>query len=372
MTRRQLSRFSRSLAAGGCVAAILLSGCGPKVVDEQIRANQLLVQENFSEAIQAYSEVIEMNSEYEPEILAGAYHNRGFSFYNQRQYQKAIDDYDMSISIDGRNADSYINRANAYVALEMNSEALADFTKAIELSPTYSVGYSNRAMVYYFMDHTAEAIVDIDKAIELVPESARLHFYRGEIQVKAKEYAIAIADYTSACNLKADMPQGFIGRGKCFAAMGHFDKAIADFDRALVIAPENAELLQACAWVLATAPHSDFRNSTRAVSLATKLCKRRKKSWQAFDTLAAAQAEAGRFEEASEAVVKAIELAPDADRPAIEDRGATYAAMKPYHQPTTAKLPLLPEPPEAEKPTLDDTADATVGKPKKVPEAPVP
>ena len=189
---------------------------------------------------------------------------------------------------------------------------------------------------------------------------------------KAKEYAIAIADYTSACNLNADMPHGFIGRGKCFAAMGHFDKAIADFECALVIAPENPELLQACAWALATAPQSDFRNSTRAVSVATKLCELRKRSWQAFDTLAAAQAEAGRFEKASEAVATAIELAPDAELPAIKDRAATYAAMKPYHQPATAKIPLLPEPPEAEDPTVDDTGDATVGTPKKVPEEPVP
>jgi tetratricopeptide (TPR) repeat protein len=372
MIRRQLPRFSRSLAAAGCIAAILLNGCGPKAVDEQIRANKLLVQEDFSAAIQAYSEVISMTSENEPEILAGAYHNRGFSFYNQRQYQKAIDDYDMSISIDGRNADSYMNRANAYFALAMNSEALADLTKTIELSPEYSVGYSNRAMVYYFMDRTAEAIVDIDKAIELAPESASFHFYRGEIQVKAKEYAIAIADYTSACNLKADVPRGFISRGKCFTAMGHFDKAIADFERALVIAPGNAELLQACAWALATAPHSDFRNSTRAVSLATKLCELSKRSWQAFDTLAAAQAEAGRFDKASEAVAKAIELAPEAERPAIKARAAAYAAMKPYHQPATSKIPLLPEPPEAENPTADDTGDATVGTPKKMPEEPAP
>ncbi len=313
-----------------------------------------------------------MTSENEPEILAGAYHNRGFSFYNQRQYQKAIDDYDMSISIDGRNADSYMNRANAYFALAMNSEALADLTKTIELSPEYSVGYSNRAMVYYFMDRTAEAIVDIDKAIELAPESASFHFYRGEIQVKAKEYAIAIADYTSACNLKANVPRGFISRAKCFTAMGHFDKAIADFERALVVAPGNAELLQACAWALATAPHSDFRNSTRAVSLATKLCELSKRSWQAFDTLAAAQAEAGRFDKASEAVAKAIELAPEAERPAVKARAATYAAMKPYHQPATSKIPLLPEPPKAEDPTVDDTGDATVGTPKKVPEEPAP
>ena len=372
MIRRQFPRFSRSLAAGGCVAAILLSGCGKKAVDEQIRANRLLVQENFSEAIQAYSEVISMTSKNEPEILAGAYHNRGFSFYNQRQYQKALDDYDMSISIDGRNADSYINRANTYVALAMNIEALADFSTAIELSPEYPVGYSNRAMVYYSMDRTAEAIVDIDKAIELAPESARLHFCRGEIQVKAKEYAVAIADYTAACDLKANMPHGFIGRGKCFAAMGYFDKAIADFERALVIAPKSAELLQACAWTLATAPQSDIRNSKRAVTVATKLCEIRKKSWQAFDTLAAAQAEAGQFDKASEAVAKALELAPEAARPAVEARAAVYAAKKPYHQPATTKIPLLPEPSEAEEPAVDDTSDVPVGTPKKVPEEPAP
>ena len=216
MIRRLLPRFSRSLAAAGWVAAILLGGCGEKAVDEQIRANELLVQGNFSAAIQAYNEVIAMTSANEPEILAGAYHNRGFSFYNQRQYQKAIDDYDMSISIDDRNTDSYINRANAYVALAMNDEALADVSKAIELSPEYPVGHSNRAMVYYFLDRTTEALVDIDKAVELAPGSALFHFYRGEIHVKAKEYAIAIADYTAGYDFVAVRHDagGGTGRGR--------------------------------------------------------------------------------------------------------------------------------------------------------------
>ena len=361
MIRSPFPGLSRFLAVGACLTTILFSGCGEQAVDEQVRANQLLVQGNIGEAIQAYNQVIEMSSENEPEILAGAYHNRGLSFYRQRQYQKAITDYDMSISIDERNADSYINRAKAYFALAMNDEALADFSKAIELSPEYSVGHSNRAMLYFLMDRTAESILDIDQAIALAPERALFHFYRGEIHVKAKQHAIAIADYTTACNLKADVPHGFIGRGKCFAAMGHFEKALADFERALVIAPEDAGLLQACAWSLATAPQSDYRNGTRAVILATKLCELRPKSWQAFDTLAAAQAEAGQFDNTLEAVNKAIELAPDDERPAIETRAAIYAAKKPYHEPATPKIPLLPEPAEAEEPPENNTGDTTIG-----------
>lgn len=361
MIRSPFPGLSRFLAAGACLTTILFSGCGEQAVDEQVRANQLLVQGDFEEAIQVYNQVIEMSSENEPEILAGAYHNRGLSFYSQRQYQKAITDYDMSISIDDRNTDSYINRANAYVALAMNDEALADFSKAIELSPEYSVGYSNRAMLYFLMDRTSESILDIDQAIALAPERALFHFYRGEIHVKAKQHAIAIADYTTTCDLKADVPHGFIGRGKCFAAMGHFEKALADFERALVIAPEDAGLLQACAWSLATAPQSDYRNGARAVILATKLCELRKKSWQAFDTLAAAQAEAGQFDNTLEAVTKAIELAPDDERPAIETRAAIYAAKKPYHEPATPKIPLLPEPAEEEEPQENNTGDTTLG-----------
>ena len=95
-------------------------------------------------------------------------------------------------------------------------------------------------------------------------------------------------------------------------------EAIAVLERVLKISPQDAELRNSLAWILATCPNTDFRNGARAVQLSTGLNSKSRYDVASYrDTLAAAYAAAGRFPEA----VKMQEAAlPDL----LEDRDSTY------------------------------------------------
>jgi len=92
------------------------------------------------------------------------------------------------------------------------------------------------------------------------------------------------------------------------------------------------------AWILATHPDARLRDSAQALQLATRAFELSPPNdAAALDTLAAAYAEAGRFDDAIKSAQRAAELA-QADGPKqllgdIQARLLLYRAGKPYREP---------------------------------------
>jgi serine/threonine-protein kinase len=101
---------------------------------------------------------------------------------------------------------------------------------------------------------------------------------------------------------------------------------------------ENASLANALAWILATAPDDKLRNANEALRWARMACQGESASNPGYlDTLAAALAESGAFDEAIQTAEHAIKVATDAGnkrRAALLTRRlALYQAHRPYHDP---------------------------------------
>ena len=81
------------------------------------------------------------------------------------KYPFAIADYDKAIELNPDDADTYINRGISYKNLKESQKAIADYTKAIELNPDYATAYNNRGLAYYDLKEFPKAIADYTKAI---------------------------------------------------------------------------------------------------------------------------------------------------------------------------------------------------------------
>src|SRR5438094_31690 len=91
------------------------------------------------------------------------------------------------------------------------------------------------------------------------------------------------------------------------------------------------------AWLLATDPSAEIRNGPEAVGLAERACSISKERVPFFiGTLAAAYAEAGRFEEATKTAEKAHKLAQALGMTEVAERNLRmlelYRAGKPYRE----------------------------------------
>jgi tetratricopeptide (TPR) repeat protein len=125
--------------------------------------------------------------------------------------------------------------------------------------------------------------------------------------------------------------------GNYAAELGQHAAAVTAYEQAIKSWPNDVLALRGLAWVLATCPEDRIRDGKRAVELAKRACELCSGELATcIETLAAAYAEAGEFEAASNTQRKAIGMLSTKD-PLMEtyrSRLALYVRHKPYREAT--------------------------------------
>ena len=63
---------------------------------------------------------------------AQIHHRQGMSFYDDGEYQKAIEEFSQTIELDPQYAEAYYIRGHSYANLGQYERAIEDYDKAIE------------------------------------------------------------------------------------------------------------------------------------------------------------------------------------------------------------------------------------------------
>lgn len=231
-----------------------------------------------------------------------------FSACESAYHAKSVDDqiqlYTLCITKGGlplqTRSGAYNNRASLYMAKGEVDKALADLNKAIEYDPTWGISYLNRGNIHRARHELAEAEADFTAATQHLPN-----------RIWADAYS---------------------ARGWVRAARGDFPSALADFDLAIRQNRKNPVGLTSKAWLLATSPEDRVRDGVTAVNLA-KQAVALSDTPTAHDALAAAYAEAGRFDEAVAEQRRTMEMMRKqgltAD-PSFDARLTLYMQRHPY------------------------------------------
>ena len=146
----------------------------------------------------------------------------------------------------------------------------------------------------------------------------------------------AIEQFRRVIALQPDRIDAFFNLGSALAASDRFEEAIETYLRALSIAPDQSVIANSLAWLLATAPPDHCRDGAEALRMAEDVCRiTGSKNPQFLDTLAAAYAEVGRYDDAVETAQRAIEAAQQSPRFAglaqrIRERLELYRARRPH------------------------------------------
>ena len=99
---------------------------------------------------------------------AVGFHARGNRYSRNGAYERAIEDYNRAIEMDGAFAEAYYDRGCSFYEVALYDEAIADLSRAIELNPEAAQYYGQRSLVYIFMDR-----LDLAQADEEMSDSLR-------------------------------------------------------------------------------------------------------------------------------------------------------------------------------------------------------
>ena len=198
--------------------------------------------------------------------------------------------------------------------------------------------HNNLACILAEQNHMDDAMAHFKASLKLNPRNASAHLNLGRLLLMRRQFSAAELHLRSAVELKPADVDSRIAYAELLFAARKTGEAVAQSREALKLKPDQPDLLSNLAWVLATAADASLRDGPEAVRFAERACQlTRFEQAQMVGTLAAAYAEAGRFEEAVTTARKAIELAN-----ASGDRGFAainqkllqlYQSKRAYHEP---------------------------------------
>ena len=325
------------------------------------RAAELFAQKQFDLAIADCDRVLKQDSGRAP-----MYGLRGRCHAERGDSESALRDYASAMAGDPENAPRYLLwRAQLRLDCEDYAAARADCDEALRLDPESAEGYHLRGMVEQQDENPEGAIADFSEALRREASHSWARLGRAICNLELKEYDEVLKDCDVAVRELPTIPRCYDVRGTARRALGNLEGALADFNESVRLAPQSvmpynyragvhyakgeytaaihdhmealkrdprqAGTFNQLAWIWATAPELEVRNGERARECATRACELTEWSEPGFlDTLAAACAECGEFEDAVKWQRKAMDQISDPVRLAdYRSRLEMYQDRKP-------------------------------------------
>jgi len=157
-------------------------------------------------------------------------------------------------------------------------------------------------------------------------DRTRAMIYGGTL-VEAGEFERAEKFYLERLSKRPKDPEYIYGLGWTYEQSKQWAKAAKTYELACDINIKNISASNNLAWVLATAPDESIRNGKRAVRFAKRAMQMAPSHPAIADTLAAAYAEAGDFENAVKFQRSVVKSSPTKE---LRDRLKLYEQGKPY------------------------------------------
>ncbi|RIK84154.1 MAG: hypothetical protein DCC68_01840 [Planctomycetota bacterium] len=242
-----------------------------------------------------------------------------------------------AIEYDRRYAEAHNKLGLVYARQKRFKEALAEVAEAQRLEPKNAAFLRNEAAYLIELGDYGKAKERLQASLAIEKSHAETYATLGFAHLQLGEKEAAAAAYRTALRLDGQMVGARLNLAQMHVEAGEFaeaDKVLAELD-----APQTLEASARLAWRLATSPVDDERDGKMAVAIAERVRKHKEvgdKSPAALDVLAAAYAEAGRFDDAvataNLAVAAAVEAKADRFAAAVKERLAGYREKRPYRE----------------------------------------
>jgi tetratricopeptide (TPR) repeat protein len=137
--------------------------------------------ERYKEALNDFNKCLKLK-EY-----SKAYVARANVYYAIKDFPKAIQDAEKTISIESFNSKAYFVLGNCYDDLNQLDKALPNYSKAIDYSPEIAIYYLRRAITFGKMQNFIACLKDLEVSTKVNPDFAEAYYWKGVAKVNLKQ-----------------------------------------------------------------------------------------------------------------------------------------------------------------------------------------
>ena len=240
---------------------------------------------------------------------ARGHFNLGFTYFLMGDRKKAIDEFNIAVSILPTYEKAHNDLGIALMDEGRLPEAEQHFRTVLQMDPDYLNARRNLARLLVNQNRWADALPELTAGLRKDKPDPDFERAIAEALMRLGRTKEAIPHLEETARIKP-APDLYLGIAQLQIQNGDMRGAVRNFEAALRLKPDMPETLCKVAWIEATTEDASIRNGRRAVECGERACNLTKFQVGPFVmALAAAYAEAGRFDDAMKTGEKARSIA---------------------------------------------------------------
>lgn len=168
-------------------------------------------------------------------------HNRGTLLQRLNRHQEALDMHQQAQALGLDVADAHYNLGNSLQSLGRQEEAVAAYRRALLRQANHPLALLDLARLRWRMGHP-DFDSELRRASDAQPASAQAAAVRAHLLWRAERYRDAHVAYSEAVEREPQVARFHDGQGRCLVRMGDVEAGLAVQERAISMAPGDAEL----------------------------------------------------------------------------------------------------------------------------------
>jgi tetratricopeptide (TPR) repeat protein len=160
---------------------------------ESNKGDQHYNEGNYEAAIAAYNEYLSTR----PKDVKALY-NRGRSYEELGQVEKAEQDFLAAMKLDSRNTQVMLSLSNLYQKQRNHSAALLYADYAVQVPGAPAMAYFMKGRALHQLGNTKEALKEYSAAIQMKKDFGQAYYYRGMLKIATDKKSDGCEDIRSA------------------------------------------------------------------------------------------------------------------------------------------------------------------------------
>src|ERR1039458_10256253 len=234
----------------------------------------------------------------------------GIVLGKQKKYAEAITNYEAALKIDPDSAVTHNNLARVFHTQGRFDEAIAHYQAALKIDPKLALAHNNLGILLLQKGSLTDGTTQLREALRLNPTNAETQFNLALALNQQQQWSEAAGLFAKTVGANSSNPKAHDEFATALAHLKRTHEAMSEYASALLLQPDYPDALDGLAWILSTDANAELRNGVEAVKMAERACElTERKDAEKLKTLAAADAETGRFAEAVSTAQTAKDLA---------------------------------------------------------------